>query len=284
MGSTCCPELGSVYSSRLSPVSVSSFRIKWSFTLVNDHQSETMAAKYSFPYHHLAEIRGDNWKTHRHLYWGYEYLGYLNAVIGEVTSRSPRRLLEVGCGDGRLIAELLNAGLSGITGIDTDERAVLFAKAFNFGQDVSIHAGDVRQLEAGDFDGAVAMEVLEHIPESELPSIVKAIWERTEPAAFLVITVPTTNVPVTSAHFRHYDLELLKRHLEPFFQIKEFQFLHKPGRVEKLLRKLAMNRLFVLNETRLLRMVSRAYRSVALAADSSNGSHLLAVAHRVDTA
>ncbi len=241
-----------------------------------------MAAKYSFPYHHLADTSGNNWRTHRHLYWGYEYLGYLGAVVSEITSRAPKKLLEVGCGDGRLISELLNKGLTGITGIDIDERAVLFAKAFNFGQGAAIDSGDVRELQASGFDAAVAMEVIEHIPDTELPSILKAVWERTEPGAFFVITVPTTNAPITPSHFRHYDLELLQQHLEPFFRIESHYYLHRPGLRERLVRKFAMNRLFLLNEARLLRLLRRVYRSTALKASASNGLHLLAVARRVE--
>lgn len=241
-----------------------------------------MAAKYAFPYHHLVDTSGNNWKAHRNLNWGYEYLGYLSAVVDEIVNRSPRKLLEVGCGDGRLIAALLDSGISNITGIDIDERAVLFAKAFNYGHDAAIHSGDVRKLQDGEFAGAVAMEVIEHIPDAELPSIMQAIWERTEPGAFFLITVPTTNIPVTPAHFRHYDLELLEKHLSPFFTVVESRFLHRPGRREALLRKLAMNRILLLNEPKLLRLVRRMYRWLTGSANASNGSHLLAVAKRVD--
>lgn len=241
-----------------------------------------MAAKYTFPYHHLADTSANNWKAHRNLSWGYEYMGYLQAVVEEITTRQPKKLLEVGCGDGRLISELLSAGVTGMTGIDIDERAVLFAKAFNFRQDASIQSGDVRKLEDLGFDGAVAMEVIEHIPDSELPSIMKAVWERTTPGAFFVITVPTTNIPVTPAHFRHYDLDLLQRHLSPYFVVDQSRYLHKPGWTEKLLRKIAMNRLFLLSEPRMLRAIRTLYRRSTGSANSSNGTHLLAIATRVD--
>ncbi len=241
-----------------------------------------MAAKYEFPYHHLADTSAGTWKAHRNLSWGYEYLVYLSAVVDEITSLSPRKLLEVGCGDGRLISELLESGISGITAIDIDERATLFAKAFNFGQGADIHVGDIRGLPESGFDGVVAVEVIEHIPDSELPSIVRAIWERTAPGAFFVVSVPTTNRPVTPAHFRHYDLELLQQHVSPYFTVEQSRYVHKSGVREMLLRKLAMNRLFLLNNPTLLRLFGSIYRRVTRSANSSSGLHLLAVARRVD--
>lgn len=240
-----------------------------------------MSAKYSFPYHHLADTSSSNWKAQRNLSWGYEYMGYLEAVVEEIKSLDPQNLLEIGCGDGRLIAELLNGGISGTTGIDIDERAVLFAKAFNFGQEATIQVGDIREMEGLGFDGAVAMEVIEHIPDAELPSIIKAIWDRTTSGAFFLVSVPTTNVPVTPAHFRHYDLELLQQHLGPYFSIESSRYLHRPGMREKFVRKFSMNRLFLLNEPRMLRAVRSLYRRLTGSATASNGSHLLAIARRV---
>lgn len=241
-----------------------------------------MAAKYSFPYHHLADTSGNNWKAHRNLSWGYQYLGTLTAVVEEIVSLQPRKLLEVGCGDGRLMAELLESSSLDVTGIDIDERAVLFARAFNFDNRARIHAGDIRELADGGFDGAVAMEVIEHIPDSELQSIMRAIWERTDPGAFFLVTVPTTNTPVTPAHFRHYDLDLLQQHLNPYFSIDRSRFLHRPGLRERIFRKIAMNRLYLLNDQRLLRFLRTMYRNATGPANSSNGSQLLAVARRIN--
>ena len=244
---------------------------------------ETMAAKYAFPYHHLAQADGSRWKIHRTLQWGHEYLGYLTAVVDEVKKRSPGPVLELGCGDGRLIAELIKNGITNVTGVDVDERAVLFARAFNYGSGAAIVAGDIRQLDSHGFRIAVAMEVLEHIPDNMLPEIVGAVWKRLAPGATFIVTVPTTNVPVTPAHFRHYDAKLLASHLEPYFEIETVRYMHRPGVAASLLQRAYLNRLFVLNHAALIRLVANVYRSKILPATSMAGAHLLAVAKRRDT-
>lgn len=47
-----------------------------------------------------------NFSQVRNLSWGYEYLSYLNFVLEKASQIGFKSLLDVGCGDGRLLYEL----------------------------------------------------------------------------------------------------------------------------------------------------------------------------------
>ena len=246
-------------------------------------QAEAMEAKYGFPYHHLAYDDGGTWRCSRNLSWGLEYLGYLDVVVSEVLSRSPRRVLDVGCGDGKRVYELVRRGIPEVTGVDVDERAVMFAGAFSHGTGARLLCGDIREMPDDGFELATMIEVIEHIPDEDIPGIVEAVHARTVPGATLIVTVPTTNVPVTPVHYRHYTPELLASHLGEHFTIERTQYLVRGGLMSALLPRVIANSLFIVNHTAVLRLVTSLYRWRLQKASQRDGKHLLAICRRNDT-
>jgi 2-polyprenyl-3-methyl-5-hydroxy-6-metoxy-1,4-benzoquinol methylase len=86
---------------------------------------------------------------------------------------APSSVLELGCGEGYVLAELAAAGIGReLTGIDLDETACRRARE-RLGESASIEAADARHWSARGrrFDLVMALEVLEHVPapESLLP-------------------------------------------------------------------------------------------------------------------
>jgi 2-polyprenyl-3-methyl-5-hydroxy-6-metoxy-1,4-benzoquinol methylase len=138
-----------------------------------------------------------------------EYLAYLGTVVEAVTSLRPSSVLDVGCGDGRLLAELVGA-VPRVVGVDLDERAVAHAAAFAPGAQVEV--APVASL-AGHFDVVTCIETLEHVPDDEVADFVQATGQRVRTGGHLVVTVPSTSRPLLAKHHRHYDATLLQRHL-----------------------------------------------------------------------
>ena len=106
------------------------------------------------------------WYVGRHPQWGFEYLSLLETVLEMAMERNPSSILDFGCGDGRLLYELAKRSWKnelGLWGVDVDERALLFARAFNRGRPVNF-ARNVGKLSGRKFELLVASEVLEHIP------------------------------------------------------------------------------------------------------------------------
>lgn len=102
--------------------------------------SEIQELQYSFPYHHLPLDQGSFWSIHRTLWWGFEYLVVLDTILLFLRKVIPNpsgeeRILDFGCGDGRLIVEILAKykSLKCIVGVDISGQALAYAKAFTYG-------------------------------------------------------------------------------------------------------------------------------------------------------
>lgn len=235
------------------------------------------AAQYRYPYHHLPHESGGVWHVGRHVQWGFEYLSLLAAVAEEVEKREPSSVLDFGCGDGRLLAELSRRmpPSTRLCGVDLDERALLFARGFN--SERVRFASRLDELEGSRFDVLTASEVLEHIPPDECARVIPRLVELLEPAGVVVVTVPTHNLPVPSKHFRHFDLKELNDSLAPHLVPAESRYLHHVGFRSKLVRGLAANRLFLANWAPWLKALGLVFRKWVEPADASSGARLLAI-------
>jgi SAM-dependent methyltransferase len=102
------------------------------------------------------------------------------------------RVVEFGCGTGRLIAMPLLGWGYDVVGVDLDEASI------THGREMLERAGlepealvvsDLREA-PGDFDVVVASEVLEHLSDDDLQSSLAAAREKLRPGGRLLVTVP----------------------------------------------------------------------------------------------
>jgi 2-polyprenyl-3-methyl-5-hydroxy-6-metoxy-1,4-benzoquinol methylase len=122
----------------------------------------------------------------------------------------PQSVLEVGCGDGYFIGGL-PSNVPVRVGVDLSSKAIAFAKAFH--PDCTFYDQDVNNLE-NKFDIVAVVEVIEHIPEEDLPGFFYALYKRINDNGKIIISVPTTVIPLNKKHYRHYTIELLKNQLK----------------------------------------------------------------------
>lgn len=239
---------------------------------------DIQAQQYAFPYHYLPTVDESGLVgIFRSLKWGMEYLTYMTFVrdyiVQELRAGS---VLDVGCGDGRL-SDMLHGKVERVVGCDLAEQAILFARAFN--PDLEFYLDDVKNV-PGQFDVTTLIEVMEHIPDEQYPEFVEKVAAKTKPDGRLIVSVPTTNLPLNKKHFRHYTLDLLRQQLAPSFEIERHWFLVKQGGVLTCLRLMLQNRAVIVMVGPWRRLVWRLHKRWSYMADAQNGEHLVVVARR----
>jgi len=166
--------------------------------------------QYEFPYHYLPSYDGQRFVQHRHWSWGYRYLGRLQLVLDALDEIDFESLIDIGCGDGRLLAE---AGRRwpqrSLLGIDTSEKAIALARQMNPGLDLrSLDIVDA-QLDR-EYDVATLLEVIEHVPPAELDGFLAAALAALRPGGYLILTVPHRNERMIDKHYQHFTADSLQ--------------------------------------------------------------------------
>jgi SAM-dependent methyltransferase len=231
---------------------------------------------YSFPYHYLPTINEDGViQLHQHLSWGLEYLTYMTFIVALIKERQPGSLLDVGCGDGRLLS-MLRGAISEMRGVDVSQRAIALAQAMN--PDLDFVCEDVAEI-MEIYQMITLVEVLEHIPDDIMPGFMENIAQRVAPSGQLLVSVPTVNVPLNQKHYRHYNLEQIQAAIDPHFIITQHWWVYRRGNlIEWLSRRLLCNGLFVLNQRHLSALIWRWHKRLNYLGSEKNGGHLIVLA------
>ncbi len=89
---------------------------------------------------------------------------YHQCVLASLSS-DVSRVLDVGCGDGMLAADLVDAGVRRVVGLDIDRSVLDRARARHQGRGIEWVQGDVLDvaLEPGSFDAVVSVAALHHM-------------------------------------------------------------------------------------------------------------------------
>ena len=230
--------------------------------------------QYVFPYHYLTGIKDDVFKLHEYLPWGLVHYSYIEFVAKKVAELGKRNILDAGCGDGRMIYELRKHSTeSSYTGVDISEQALRFARAFN--PDATFQVHDIlSEPVQGNFDLCVSIEVIEHIPPKQVDLYVKHIARSLNERGELVLTTPTTNIPVTAKHYQHFTLESLRKHLDKHFDVVEVQYLNIENTLANTLTRMLANKFFVINNTFIRRHLFNCYKRHCLHGDGQSGSRI----------
>ena len=243
------------------------------------HPEAIQENQYSVPYHYLPDDKGSVWRIYRCMPWGYEYLAMLETITSTVLGFRPGSVLDFGCGDGRLTHELSRQGIAEVAGVDISTRAIDLARALVRDSGVEFHTS-LDAVSGRLFDVIVAVEVLEHIPDDDVRTVLHRLSDYLSPNGLLLVSVPTTNVPLNSKHYRHYTLETLEAQAHPRFTVQHVQYLGQNGLVNWLIKKMLFNQFVIPTWRPWLRLTAYIYKRFAMPADASNGTHLIAVLSR----
>ena len=137
----------------------------------------------------------------------------LDLLTKEVGRRTPRRILDVGCGTGSHLVHMLRVspGSTGV-GIETDVAAARMARdtvaAAGLADRVRVVEGDARIVlaaETDQLDLTLLANVIYYLPLAERVPLLRAVTERTAPGgAVVVVSTALTDVMFS----RHFDLLL----------------------------------------------------------------------------
>lgn len=175
-------------------------------------EQEAQENEYRLPVHYRDVIDGSGLNPVL-----IEYQVRLRLVKRLILESKPGRVLDAGCGDGRFCYETRGLGPE-LVGADYSAAALRFARAFC--PDVTFYQQDLTRLDLpGRFDAILCMETLEHLKPELLERTVGCFAEATEPGARLVVTVPSTELPVAAKHYQHFDATTLRGVIEPRFRV-----------------------------------------------------------------
>jgi len=234
-------------------------------------------SQYDFPYHYIPYFPSMGRPAlARHLSWGLDYLCYQSHIRDKVISMEPSSVLEVGCGDGYFLGGLPSS-IPVRVGVDLSQKAIAFARAFHPG--LLFLCQDASLLE-GNFDIVVAIEVLEHIPEEALPMFYKALRDRVARTGKVIVSIPTTVIPLNKKHYRHYTIDLLRSQLQfsnaNLTVVQEEYVFFKPWWYDLFVR-LSDNFLFSFELKPLMAFAWRQIWNKYRIATEKTGFHLVAV-------
>jgi SAM-dependent methyltransferase len=172
---------------------------------------------YRFPYH---------WVLDELSLWAIQYLGYVGLVGGMVPAKGAISVLDMGCGDGRISAELVKRGFR-VTGVDVSRNAIAHAR--NLVPDGTFLPMDVLELHRhgdlhGRFDAVIAVELIEHLPPREHGQLVRMAHLALRSDGILIASVPSLKMPLRNPqHYKHFALGEFVQLVENggLFQVEE---------------------------------------------------------------
>ncbi len=175
-------------------------------------------SQYSYPYHYIPTLGDNVFSQVQYWSWGFRYMGGLQIVIDQLKDRQFESLVDVGCGDGRLLKELtLLYPEKRLLGVDYSQRAILLAQALNPSLDYDV-VDIIENPLLERFDVVTLVEVLEHIPIMDVRKFLDSISSTLNQTGQLILTVPHKNSPLIEKHVQHFSSDSLVEILEPYFR------------------------------------------------------------------
>jgi 2-polyprenyl-3-methyl-5-hydroxy-6-metoxy-1,4-benzoquinol methylase len=217
--------------------------------------------QYNFPYHYFSSSANQRFTQTYNWTWGLYYQSTLDFLLDKLHGETFNSIIDIGCGDGRLVRELHDAFSSAIVeGVDYSEQAISLARLMN--PSVTFNCRDIiRDKTQQRFDRGTLIEVLEHIPDELVSSFLESIREMLADDGVLLLTVPHVNQPLNTKHFRHYTIETLTESVTSYFHVDEVVHFQRTCRVATLIHKLLTNRFFILNHEKWKRRIYDYYRN-----------------------
>lgn len=242
------------------------------------HRFKLQSEQYEFPYHYLVDLESREFV--RNLDWGLDYLSYMGRVMDLVRKYLDSELLDVGCGDGYLLYNLARSGAFDgdvrAVGIDVDEKAVKFARAFSHGLPIEFLVRDLQTYDVTS-DLITAVETLEHIPDEEVESFTTHVDSLLRSSGVLIVSVPSIVRPVIEKHYRHYSLEMLQAHFPDYELLEVHHVTARRNLIYQIVARLLSYKHFNLNFGVFKRLLFGIHDRLTRDVSADRGAHIVAV-------
>lgn len=159
--------------------------------------------------------------------WYEPSLRNITHLVVKAVPKEARRVLDVGCGTGRVSFALAQRGHD-VTGIDAHERVVSIAKriAEHQARHPRFQVVDFRdptKVEPDQYDVVVCSEVLEHIDEYR--RVIANIYAALKPGGHVIVTVPCdprkwSVLDEYGGHVRRFTISQIRRDLDQFTNVR----------------------------------------------------------------
>ena len=169
-----------------------------------------------------------------------------NQVVDEVFGTKKSKILDIGCGEGVLIYLMFKKTKSAITGIDTDQLSLDFAKnklkSLKVKAKLKTASAYKLPFKNNAFDLVVSAEVVEHL--TDIKKYLTQIKKVLKPNGQLIITTPVKlgSIPEDKMHVKEFTPKELKVLLSRYFDKVTIKTSHPLW-----LKKLYLFRLFKFN-------------------------------------
>ena len=216
-------------------------------------------------------------------YWSgvLNYLFTQDLIFEQLNKCEFNSVIDVGCGDGKVIKEIAKRFPNArAAGVDYSEQAIGLARLIVPNVTFFRHNIVESPLEEK-FDIACSVEVVEHIPPSDLDQFVSAMARLINPGGKLILTTPHKNQPLPDKHYQHFDSESLGRYLGRNFEIE--QILHTNGKSTfqtRMISRLLWNRFFIVSEKRVVKYLYIMLRNRLQKSTPSNATGLMAICRK----
>lgn len=252
-----------------------------------DRRQRIQENQYSFPYHHFISAIDGNFTQTKAIAKGYEYLSYIHFVMQKVNEHDFGSLLDVGCGDGKFLAELYEAcpKCPRFVGLDYSQRAVDLARFMTTDMEIEFVCDSIEGFKGpgGSFDIITLIEVLEHIPLDKLGKCLESLHSNLNSNGYLFITVPSDNTPVQAAqkHYQHFNIESLQLLLDPLFSIEDYYLVNKKSFiVDRIIQRCFYNNYFIINHKKFLTGLYAYYKNHYFHACKANCKRIVAICRK----
>ena len=133
--------------------------------------------------------------------WAHEYVEHMSRLLSRRGLRltAYRKVLDVGCGGGQLVAILCNMGMAA-EGIDLDSKCIAYAKRLH--PQGTFHIGRIEDLDRGPYDLITGMNLLEHVPDPK--PFTETVSKMLVPGGIFIGVVPnisSVSFAVLGAHW-----------------------------------------------------------------------------------
>jgi 3' terminal RNA ribose 2'-O-methyltransferase Hen1 len=144
----------------------------------------------------------------------------IRAVMAALEESGARRVLDLGCGEGKLLRALLqNKSFERACGMDVSHRSLEIARErlrldelpLRMRERIELFQGSLtyRDARLSGYDAACAIEVIEHLDPSRLPAFERVVFEFAQPMT-VIVTTPNSEYNVRfeslpAGQFRHRD-------------------------------------------------------------------------------
>jgi SAM-dependent methyltransferase len=128
------------------------------------------------------------------------------------------RLLDVGCGDARFVADASRAAQT--IGVDVSRRALGFARELVPDARFLASGGEALPFRDESFDVVTLLDVIEHVPDADEPRVVREAARVLRPGGYLVMSTNTDRSAREWKHYRHYPLNRFRALFEGFTDVR----------------------------------------------------------------